>query len=77
MVLILQVVFRYFKIADLLPLVDQVGDKSLELITLPDFVQALQVAADQVATLHAWKDRVNAYFALPWYKRIFTKPPTD
>ncbi len=69
-------------IAEQLPLMDQPVDPSTALITLTDFARSLHSALDQVAIMTvkmdkqtAWINQVNAWFDLPWYKRLFTKPP--
>jgi len=61
---------------------DQPVDPSTALITLTDFARSLHSALDQVAIMTvkmdkqtAWINQVNAWFDLPWYKRLFTKPP--
>lgn len=60
----------------------QSADKSTALITLADFAQSLQFARDSVASLQSQIDRQNAqikamadWFALPFFKRLFAKPP--
>lgn len=60
----------------------QSADTSTALISLADFAQSLQFARESVASLQNQIDKQNAqikviadWFALPFYKRLFAKPP--
>jgi DNA-binding transcriptional MerR regulator len=60
----------------------QTADASTALITLADFAQSLQVARASVAGMQSQIDKQTAqikaiadWFALPFYKRLFAKPP--
>jgi len=57
-------------------------DQSTALLTLPEFTQAIETARAAVASmrmeiheLKEWQAEMNAWLALPWWKRIFTKLP--
>jgi len=57
-------------------------DTSTALLTLPEFTQAIETARAAVASmkmeieeLKTWQTEMNAWLVLPWWKRIFTKPP--
>lgn len=52
------------------------------LITVADFAQSLQIASDRLASLQNKLDQTNdrldaltAWLALPFFKRLFKKPP--
>jgi len=54
--------------------------KSLAIV--PELIKSLQIASDQLATLQAKADTqdqrikaLEAWIALPWYRKMFTKPP--
>lgn len=60
----------------------QTSDASTALITLADFAQSLQVARASVAGMQSQIDKQTAqlkaiadWFALPFFKRLFAKPP--
>lgn len=76
--------FGLDRIDSMLDVVETPQDKSTALITLADFVQSLEIAHNQVATLQARLDEQNArldtlekWLALPFYKRIGKRPPID
>jgi len=55
---------------------------STALLSLPEFTQAIETARAAVASmqmqieeLKEWQTEMNAWLALPWWKRIFTQPP--
>ena len=57
-------------------------DQSTALLTLPEFTQAIENARAAVANLQMeieelknWQSEINAWVALPFYRRLFTKPP--
>jgi len=52
------------------------------LITVADFAQSLQIASDRLASMQNKLDQTNdrldaltAWLALPFFKRLFKKPP--
>lgn len=60
----------------------QNADQSTALISLTDFAQSLQFARESVASLQTQIDKQNAqikaiadWFALPFFARLFAKPP--
>jgi len=57
---------------------------STALLSLPQFQTAIENARAAVASmqleieeLKEWQAEMNAWLVLPWYQRIFTKPPKD
>jgi len=55
---------------------------STALLSLPEFQNAIENARAAVASmqleiseLKEWQTEMNAWLALPWWKRLFTKPP--
>jgi len=59
-------------------------DKSTALLSLPEFQNAIETARAAVASMQTeihelkeWKAEMNAWLALPWWKRIFTNPPNN
>jgi len=55
---------------------------STALLSLPEFQNAIETARVTIASmqseieeLNQWKDEMNEWFGLPFWKRIFTKPP--
>ena len=57
-------------------------DQSTALLRLPDFQAAIETARANVASmqmeiheLKEWQAEMNAWLALPWWKRLFTNPP--
>jgi DNA-binding transcriptional MerR regulator len=53
-----------------------------DLAIVPELIKSLQIASDQLATLQAKSDdqdkrikALEAWLALPWYRKLFTKPP--
>jgi len=52
------------------------------LLSLPEFQTAIENARAAVASmqmeieeLKQWQSEMNAWLALPWYRKLFTKPP--
>lgn len=65
----------------MLDVVERPQDKTTALLTLADFVQSLEFAHSQVASLQATVDEQKArldalesWLALPWYKRFGKHP---
>jgi len=55
---------------------------STALLSLPEFQMAIENARVTIASMQTeihelkeWQTEMNAWFALPWWKRLFTKPP--
>lgn len=76
--------FGLDRIDSMLEVVETPTDPTTALITLADFVQSLESAHNQVASLQqrfdeqkARLDALEAWLALPWYKRIGKNPPTS
>ena len=74
--------FTYEAVKKNLDIVETPEDQTKDLATLPDMIQALQIATDQLATLQTQADHqdkrikdLENWIRLPWYKRLFTKPP--
>jgi len=73
----------YAEIDDRLAVVDQPQpDPNTALLTLPEFTRAIETARAAVASMQLeiedlknWQAEMNAWLALPWWERIFTKPP--
>ena len=72
----------YKSIKEQLNIVETPKDQTKALATIPDLIQALQFASDQLANMKSQMDRqderikaLEAWIALPWYRKIFTKPP--
>lgn len=60
----------------------QSADQSTALITLSDFAQSLLSARESLASMQSQMDKQSAqitaiadWFALPFFKRLFSKPP--
>jgi DNA-binding transcriptional MerR regulator len=75
--------FGLDRIESMLDVVERPQDKTTALLTLADFVQSLESAHSQVASLQATVDEQKArldalesWLSLPWYKRIGKRPPT-
>ena len=75
--------FGLDRIDSMLEVVETPPDPSTALLTLADFVQSLESAHNQVASLQqrfdeqkARIDALEAWIAMPFYKRIGKKPPT-
>lgn len=75
--------FGLDRIDSMLEVVETPPDPSTALLTLADFVQSLESAHNQVASLQqrfdeqkARLDALETWIALPFYKRIGKKPPT-
>ena len=73
--------FGLDRIDSMLDVVERPQDKSTALLTLADFVQSLETAHSQVASLQATVDEQKArldalesWLATPWYKRIGKHP---
>jgi len=56
---------------------------STALLSLPEFQNAIETARVTIASMQTeieenqkWFEEFNAWASLPWYKRIFTNPPT-
>jgi len=76
--------FGLDRIDSMLDVVETPPDPSTALLTLADFVQSLESAHSQVASLQQRLDEQNArlqaleaWLALPFYKRIGKRPPID
>ena len=76
--------FGLDRIDSMLDVVERPQDQTTALLTLADFVQSLESAHSQVASLQATIDEQKArldalesWLALPWYKRISKHPPTE
>lgn len=76
--------FTLDQIANLLPVTESPDDQTTDLVTLPDFVQALQYAQDRVGDLQSQVDnqddrlsRLEDWLTLPWYKRLTKRPDDD
>lgn len=61
---------------------DPEPEPSTALLSLPEFQNAIETARAAVASmkmeieeLKTWQAEMNAWLVLPWWKRIFTKPP--
>ncbi len=74
----------YNSIKKQLDIVETPEDQEKGLSTVPDMIQALQIANDQLVSLNSKLEdqnqrieKLEAWAALPWYKKIFTKPPLD
>jgi len=57
-------------------------EPSTALLSLPEFQNAIETARAAVASMQTeihelkqWQTEMNAWLALPWWKRIFTTPP--
>ena len=68
----------------MLDVVERPQDKTTALLTLADFVQSLEIAHSQVASLQATVDEQKArldalesWLATPWYKRIGKHPKSE
>jgi len=73
--------FGLDRIESMLDVVERPQDKSTALLTLADFVQSLEFAHSQVASLQATVDEQKArldalesWLNLPWYKRFGKHP---
>jgi len=58
-------------------------DQSTALLSLPEFQNAIETARAAVASMQLeieelknWQTQMNEWLALPWWKRMFIKPPT-
>ena len=52
-------------------------DPSNSALALTEYTQMIESALASVQSLKSRLDRLESWAALPWHKRIFTKPPTD
>ena len=75
--------FGLDRIDGMLEVVETPPDPTTALLTLADFVQSLETAHNQVALLQqrfdeqkARIDALEAWIAMPFYKRIGKRPPT-
>jgi len=69
---------------DIEPKLDIIEPKETALLNLADFNQVLEATRatiqslrDQLETQSERIEKLENYFSLPFYKRIFTKPPKD
>lgn len=72
----------YDEIESKLDLVETPPDKSNSLLLLKDYTQIIEEARANVQILRSQMDnqdkrikQLEAWISLPWYRKIFTKPP--
>ena len=73
----------YKDIKEQLNIVETPEDQEKDISTIPDIIQTLQFSNEQLVTLKSKLEdqnkrlnKLEAYIALPWYQKIFTKPPS-